>query len=521
MTRYAPPPIPEQPRPSFLWAFVTGRPLDGIRRTNATWLRAGTRALVVNDMSPPSRLDYLPGYQRLAYRSVLNLWALGLGWSWWYARPLFVVLATSAALGLIAGAVLGAMHAHRQWLAREHRRRVVRPLHLALHPHLEGLGELDKPDRYLHVPANYAEPDGDPVVIHLPERFDGRRERKDVVETIVRAKLGLLGDVKLTWKLTGHDHHVICRRVAPPPADVLYTDPKASRLFADAGTGELVLGVGVEGRTVTVNLDTSTPHVGISAGTGAGKSVLLRVLVAQLLHRGATATIVDPKRFSLRAFADMPGVVDYLKDSHAMHHGLIAVAGEALRRAQLADDRGGDVLTDLHRHVLVIDELNTLMGALQAYWADNRPKGTRAGTPSPAITALSTILFLGREVRMHVLVASQAMTADALGGGARGSARREQFGARILGRATPQTWAYFAPAVDVPARIEHPGRMHLVVSDRVQEVQVIWMTEDEAHTYALAGDRPEHQGSGVIGARVFPMPAAGPQLRAVRSEGDR
>jgi hypothetical protein len=305
---------------------------------------------------------------------------------------------------------------------------------------------------------------------------------------------------------------------------VTFADRAVHQVYASAAEPAPVLGLGRSHLPVSVNLDTATPHVGISAGTGAGKSVLLRAMVAHTLHHGAVATIVDPKRFSLRAFADLPGV-DYLKEIADIHDGLIAVALEADRRNRLADERGGEALADLRRHLLVIDEMNTLMAALKAHWARERPRG--GARTSPAIDALSTVLFLGREVRVNAIVSSQALTVAALGGGAAGSAVREQFGARILGRASRQAWGFLAPGIAPPAQTRHPGRMHLVIGDQVSEVQVLWMTEDEARAYAVAGDRPAHQGSGVIGGRVFVLPEhvdthehAGTHLHAV-GEGDR
>jgi hypothetical protein len=437
----------------------------------------------------------------LAARAVATLWLVALAWSWYFARPLAIVLIVVAILAMVGGAALGAIHLHRQWATRQHRRSVVRPLHLALHPQLDGIGEND-PLTYLHVPADYAEPAGGPVIIDLPERFDGLDGRRQAIEAIVTAKLAL-PDIEYVWKLTGQDHHVVARPVHRPPASVLFTDRAVRQVIEAADEPAPVLGLGRSHHPVSIDLDTATPHVGISAGTGAGKSVLLRAMVAHLLHCGAVATVVDPKRFSLRAFADLPGV-DYLKDIEDIHAGLIAVAGEAGRRNRLADERGGEALADLRRHVLVIDEQNTLMAALKAYWARERPRG--GARTSPAIDALSAVLFLGREVRVNAIVSSQALTVGALGGGAAGSAVREQFGARILGRASRQAWGFLAPGIAPPAQSRHAGRMHLVIGDQVSEVQVTWMTEDEARAYAVAGDRPAHQGSGVIGGRVFAMP---------------
>jgi DNA helicase HerA-like ATPase len=48
-----------------------------------------------------------------------------------------------------------------------------------------------------------------------------------------------------------------------------------------------VIGVAAGGRPVGVDLDSESPHTAVSAGTGAGKSNMLRVVAAQVMHHGA------------------------------------------------------------------------------------------------------------------------------------------------------------------------------------------------------------------------------------------
>lgn len=56
---------------------------------------------------------------------------------------------------------------------------------------------------------------------------------------------------------------------------------------------ELVLGEGITG-PVTVNL-AHVPHILLGGSTGSGKSVLLKLLLMQALHKGAEVYIADFK----------------------------------------------------------------------------------------------------------------------------------------------------------------------------------------------------------------------------------
>ncbi|MFD3469760.1 hypothetical protein ACFWWM_25995 [Streptomyces sp. NPDC058682] len=70
-------------------------------------------------------------------------------------------------------------------------------------------------------------------------------------------------------------------------------------------------------------------------------------------------------------------------------------------------------------------------------------------------TALNEILYMGRQVRMYVLLVAQSATARALGG----PEVREQLSTRILARYSVNAWRMLAPEVHpAPKSTKHRAR---------------------------------------------------------------
>jgi hypothetical protein len=226
-------------------------------------------------------------------------------------------------------------------------------------------------------------------------------------------------------------------------------------------------------------LDTESPHVLASLGTGGGKSVLVRAMLTQLLHRGAVAMICDIKRQSHLWARALPNV-EYHRDIVDIHHALISLAQEGDRRNRVIDDDPTAITGP--RIVVVMEEANATLKRLQKFWHDNRQPGEPK--VSPAIDAWGDILFMGRAVRIHVIAVAQYATANSVGGGA----ERENFATRILGRCSRKAWAMLAPEIlPVPQSSRHAGRVHVVLAGMALETQVMFVNDREAYEYALSG----------------------------------
>ncbi|MFF0108681.1 hypothetical protein [Streptomyces hirsutus] len=132
--------------------------------------------------------------------------------------------------------------------------------------------------------------------------------------------------------------------------------------------------------------------------------------------------------------------------------------------------------------MILLEEVNATMAQLKRYWAKIRESGDPK--ESPAVDALAEILFMGRQVRLHVLLVAQSATARAIGG----PEMRENFSTRILVRYTLNAWRMLVPEVSpIPMPTEHPGRVQVVTRGRAQETQVLNLSNAEAREWAMSG----------------------------------
>ncbi|WP_030594070.1 pRL2-11 [Streptomyces anulatus] len=495
---------------------LAGRDLDGVRRTDATFWRSGTRVLPKVE-GKVRRRSYKPGWRRLSFRLALGGGVAESGYlttrdldatretlqELWENRE--TALATLEPGGIAAASVLTVGTATYMVLTRERRelmREWVGPLHEALHQPL-GLAEQTDPRRYLHIPKNFSDDDAQ-IRIDLPTRLGFSR---DVVADLITQKLALQG-VTFSWHPEGRKPYVLVKKTRKPPATALFKDPKMRDLVAKAKESAPIIGFGAGGRIVSVDLDAESPHILVNASTGGGKSVVLRCIACQMLHHGSRVFVLDTKRISHLWARGLPGVT-YCADVADIHDQLIALGREGRRRTQVADDLGigADPKAIGPRLLILLEEVNATMKQLARYWEKIRESGDPK--VSPAVDALNEILYMGRQLRMHVLLVAQSATARALGG----PEVREQFSTRILARYSVNAWRMLAPEVHpAPKSTKHAGRAQVVTGGSATETQVLFFTEAEAHEWASTGKttaaEPQHPGlPEQPGPPVFHKPA--------------
>ncbi|MGW0703029.1 pRL2-11 [Streptomyces sp. NPDC002867] len=470
--------------------FLSGRDMDGVRRTNATFLKSGTSVLdgVDGRVGP---MSYRPGWQRAAARVTGAGAIAGGGWSYWIdpEQTLEALQYGAAGAGglLLAG---GVIHAVRTRGRRELMREWIEPLHLALADPL-GIPPATRPRSYLHIPQNFSDDDAE-IRIDLPVNL--KFNEQAVTEMVVK-KLALQG-VSFSWKYDGRRPYVTVKKVHRPPSKVIFSDPKVKELVQKAPESAPLIGLTRGHKVVSVDLDAESPHVLVSAGTGGGKSVILRTIASQLIHYGARAYILDFKRVS-HLWARGVKNVEYCRDIADIHEALISLGAEGQRRIHRAEQLGDDAdpAEVGPRIVILLEEINATMKQLTRYWEKIKEKGDPK--ISPAVDALAEILFMGRAVRLHVLLVAQSATARALGG----PEMRENFATRILARYTQNAWRMLVPEVQpAPKSTRHIGRAQVVLGGSAHETQVMFMTDAEARTWAMgrtpaepsaAGDRDE------------------------------
>ncbi|MFF8747142.1 pRL2-11 [Streptomyces californicus] len=353
----------------------------------------------------------------------------------------------------------------------------VLPLHEALALPLR-LPEQTDPRRYLHIPQGFSEDDA-VIRVDVPGRLDFS---KDLVVDIITTKLALEG-VTFSWHLAGRETYVTVKKTRKPPARAAFAEPKVREIVAAAKESAPVIGIGSAGRIVTVDLDAESPHILVNAFTGGGKSVTLRCIACQMLHHGSLVYVLDTKRISHPWAPGLPGVT-YCRDIADIHDQLIALGQEGRRRTRVADDLGIDAdPKDIGPRLLILlEEVNATMKMLARYWEKTRESGDPK--VSPAIDALNEILYMGRQLRMHVLLVAQSATARALGG----PEVREQFSTRILARYSVNAWRMLAPEIHpAPKSTKHHGRAQVVSGGSASETQILFFTEAEARAWATTG----------------------------------
>lgn len=515
----------------WLWRFFTGGELDGKKRSNATWFRWGNRQYIWSERAPSSNWVMLPRALRATAR-VAGV-AVGVLLLAAYMRHPAVVTVLAAAALWVALFVAG-WSAGDSLLLWEHRRRWVWPLHRALvelfhyHPRTP-------PRRFLWVPSDFRQRG---LAVALPVTWtgvddeserteDGEARAKAVVAT-VRTRLAL-GDIETTWHLASDGHELV---VAPRrdmlPRRVMY-DPSNETIqawYGETPETAFLIGAGADG-AVRWDLDVDSPHLLLSMLSGEGKSVLLRSVAAQALHRGGKVTVLDYKQRSQKCFKNLDDV-HYCRHPENMHLALIGLAVEGNRRNEVAWHWDGDGEPVQRRHLLVLEEANATIGKLQQWWDINRrrldpedverycgPFGDPSLPKSPAVLALGDLLFMGRQSYINVAAVGQYTTAHAMGG----PEIREMFGARGI-KGPQKAFAMLADDLDrVPKQKGIKGRIHLVMHGQAVEVQVMYMTDRQARELATTRSQvtPEPVDQGIrpvsVTGPVIDVPAVEPAVR--------
>ncbi len=513
--------MPKQTLARIVYRLLSGRPLDGQARTDATYLRPGTRALT--ETGRASRWAMLAGWKRQLARlaALLALAAAAVAFRT-APGPTRAVMAALAALGAVR--VIRAVR--RRWRRRRFVAAYVAPTVAAITAPLGGVDvrlhvspELGSLTPRLAKPLSPAEQAVrqwygvhlEPAVRWLPDRTmrtwwaaqrhlqpgvrrldwfrrpgteSGARielvaqtpyltsEQRKLVSSVVGAKIPV-ADLVETWDQVGArvtGTWTVRRR---PPARVGLTDLQAA--LPGLAEWEYFIGLGTGGRPVVVSLRDDSPHIACSAGSGAGKSVLAQLIAVQVLNRGGRVLILDRKG-SHRWARGVPGV-EYCTQPAEMHDALI-------RRAELADQRNTQALTEDdgwdpgQRVFIIAEELNATTGQLRDYWAETRDKGE--ARISPAIRALREILFMGRSANVHVFGVAQMLSAAAIGG----PEARENFGIRCLARYSVNAWKMLVPEAAMPRASRTLGRWQIVVGGVTAECQVAFLTAAQARAFA-------------------------------------
>lgn len=496
----------------FFYRFISGRPLLGGRKTDATFTRPGTRSL--DPSGTALRWEMLAGYQRLAWRLggcyaffLLSL-LLALSGIGRIVRlpealtPSFILLAHLAAVLSTVSA-----YALRRYvrdygytlrvLVREEGHwgmRVAWQTEGRLAWEVEktlpvagaaaqilgvSFGALSaEKRRAVSVPRGYH--DGAAIVITLPAHFAGVGEKASAnLERVIAQKLGAR-ELRASWQMEGASPRVLLSVPPAPPSEVLFAAVR--KRLEDAEEFRPFLGItrGEEG--LCAEMISDSPHIGISAGPGAGKSSEAKLIIMQVLHWGWGVVICDWKMTKEYAWARELPKVAFVSEIEDLHDMGVRIAEEIdIRKRQGMEGRA---------NVLVVrDEWNITAPLLYDYWSALRSTAETEEKRlmplrSPALSGYAMLDFAGREFGMFDLCIAQRFTARIFNGNAD---IRECFGIKLLARYSPQTAKMLVGNTRLPKRSNTPGRWTVVAGDEVTVVQGVLVTNEEAREFASSG----------------------------------
>lgn len=496
----------------YLGRFASGAPMSGRHRTNATFLRPGDRVLTHEGAT--GEWSHRPGWKRAAARIGSSSGVIGAG-------ELLAPTETTLVAGGVGSvlAVYGGYNVLRAWMTRKHRAQFVKPLHDALAPVVWRHGvAAPAPEQWIHVPVGFQDIGGVEVRVDLPKEFAGGADERQAIVRVIKEKLGL-PDPTHQFHLVGDKPYVTLKAAERPPNKVRFAEV-AERVMAAKETAPLVA-IGARDADVTLDLEADSPHILGAAGSGGGKSVLVKMALMQHLYKGGVAIILDRKRTSHLWARGLSNVV-YVTHEQDMHELLIGLFEIVDRRFELieqhAEDYGGkDNVPVGPRIFLVIEEMNATIKKLANYWKKIKEKEDQ--NLSPAVEAFQDILFMGREGLCNIFGVAQSGTTNAIGG----PEVRENFATRCLTRYTVNAWKMLAPEVmPMPKKSTITGRWQFVASGQASEGQVIFATDAEARQFAVSGTVTPASEIKNVGSEVTnpPSPSQVTHTPTPQGQGD-
>lgn len=267
----------------------------------------------------------------------------------------------------------------------------------------------------------------------------------------------------------------------------------------DAEPMKVAFGRFRDGTPCIWNLDDPLPHVLIVGGTGGGKTVLLLSILTALpngLRRDAFGQWVrdeeaiavevwpiDPKRIGLFNLDLIPGAKRAATRESAIVDYILGVKRIMDDRFDYLEEEGPHLREKLNPLVLVVDEGEEMVDLLNDWWRSGEGKldwmqrfgleKAPTGSTHPVMIAFGSILRLGREGRVHVILASQQAASSWLS-----TSSRSQFAVRIALRNLEQSTSMmtFGSLAAVSGLENRPGRAWVSVGMGMQpeHAQIFW-----------------------------------------------
>ena len=484
--------------------FLSGAPMDGRHRTDATFFQPPTKAL--DGRSHRSWWWWRVGWHRGGIRVAAVTVLVALAYGLLVARTdvlIALALAVVAAVTL-AGCYTGrgirswvracTWDQARPWrsawaaltLPARHHLYYRRPARQALPVVLGG------PPRRLRVPI-----DRRGFTIGLTAAQLADRTAHAAALTVVSTVLALEAPDTAT-RLHGRRPQLTGTQSEPPPPAPHYGDLTAAITSQSRST--LTFGLGKGGKVMQARYSDS-PHLAVPGLSGGGKSNLIALLALQELMRGALIIILDPKGDSHLWAINLPNVI-YCVEPEEITAALAWLGRERGRRATTsrvsASSDGIDRSTPGIRIIVVAEEMNIGTPALKAWWQATRTK--EDPKESPAFWGLREVACAGRSQDIHAWIVAQMLSAASTG--VSDSTIRSQAGIKAMLKWDLPGWNMaVGKNIPMPPPVKTPGRIQLVTDDTPRDVQVPYL-------HLADKDHPQQMEQAVKWARDLAVSGA-------------
>jgi len=190
----------------------------------------------------------------------------------------------------------------------------------------------------------------------------------------------------------------------PPHWKVVSSEQEARDFYPDF---EYEIGIGPDGAALKFAPGNGFPHMGMYGTTGGGKSVTTRAIVEQFRAAGFQMYFCDGKGTDYTSMMREKGVIavgSTLQEQVAVVH-MVRLEMNRRRIEGAKKAKAGDATWRSHQTplVLILDEFATTVNDMKSKY----PKTFKA-----FMGDIAAILKVGREMRCHVILATQDMKAE-------------------------------------------------------------------------------------------------------------
>ncbi|KPM50234.1 hypothetical protein ACG83_41390 [Frankia sp. R43] len=464
------------------WRWVSGAPLDGVRRTDATWFHPATTIIdpfgtVVPVSGRAYRWQQRPRWQRAAHRTGGTLAVLGEAYGQIVDPTLTTSLTGVAAAG---GLAYVGNRAHRRWALRQHRHKLVQPLMKSLSGPLN-LPVGASPDKWLLVPK-HPEREGSITRVNLPDHWVGEEYQQLAVARLIDRWVKVPMEVSRVHLTSAPRFMEFMPTPQPPDAVAWESSDSPYVMHIGAGAGKT---------PIYARTETDVPHMAVVAGSGSGKTTTLTVPLLHNREHGALVDIIDLKRMSFTEIDDEHphGIAgDPSRPSRTVSGVRIHTRIEDSIRA-LAEfvasataialmQQAGMSTKHLPARVLIIDEFGSFAGGASQWWTG--PGKQKKQSPIPFW--LHVTLMQGRALEHRIVLGAHQMSLTLFGKS--GSDARDLFSGRILtGTCSAQKWITTYGHVKKPAwDADIKGRgTYGPLGERPELIQIAYIPQEEAN----------------------------------------